>query len=561
MEYNRFVNYLNSLHNYGAKNKNAYAEKNITSEFYDKVVVRSEICDFLIQKLSGEENLVIVLTGHAGDGKTSLQYQVMQELAITLDMKKDVNDVMLPDGRKCRCIKDFSEWTGQKRNKVMEEAIAFYKAHNFVFLVANTGPLIHTFETIVEHDDQEQMKLIEAMDENAGEVTELAGVKFCVINVAGVDNTSFAEQYLKRLTAETLWNPCESCEKKAYCHIYTNCQLIAKNQNQVLDFLKKHYIWQTQYGERMTIRSMTEQLAYMITGGVSCENCQPNKQFAYLFPHLFFGYLGTQQDSKAQKLLAVKAASKQKYDKKRLDADEMLFLHKDYDKVFGREVTRLIEYEKQHNQIEYQKGYSEAIRRMYYFLNIVTDKRQKQQDCKDIFSKNYERYLTLCQSEEETGNQEKQLVLDALSMMYMGKCARGDIPFTLKRENGLTQNVQLVMGMIPSRSLKIKKVKAKGMAYNATTKRYQLAMEMNRRQLQTKLTLPMMNYFEELREGIIATSIDPQLSHGVESLKAEIKECVEENNDYFEMISLSEEMGSGGTVCLEWKEDRISVMR
>ena len=46
-------------------------------------------------------------------------------------------------------------------------------------------------------------------------------------------------------------------------------------------------------------------------------------------------------------------------------------------------------------------------------------------------------------------------------------------------------------------------------------------------------------YFEELRNGIISTNIDPQLSHGVESLKAQLaKECNDDNNDYIEMIVL-----------------------
>ena len=559
MKYNGFVNYLNSLHNYGAKNKNAYAEKNITSEFYEKVVVRSEICDFLIAKLKEQDNLILILTGHAGDGKTSLQYQVMQELGVTLDMTKDINDVAISESRKCRCIKDFSEWTGEKRNAVMEDAIAFYEQGNDVFLVANTGPLMNTFESITKHNEQEQMKLIEAMDENAGNITELAGAKFCVINVAGVDNTSFAEQYLKRVTLPDLWQSCATCEKNEYCHIYSNYRLIAKYQQQVCDFLKKHYIWQTQYGERMTIRSMTEQLAYMITGGINCANCKPNQQFTYLFAHLFFGYHGTLLDERAQKLLAVRAARMQNYDKKRLGADEMLFLNKDYANLFGEEITQLIEYERNNRHLENQPGYSEAIRRMYYFLNIVTDEKQRKQDCKDIFSKNYERYLMLCQSEEIAGNQERQLVLDALSMMYMGRCKKGDIPFTLMRENGLTQNVQLVIGMIPSRKVKIVKVKAKGMAYNANAKRYQLAIEIDGKRLHTKLTLPMMNYFEEVREGVIATNIDPQLSHGVESLKAEIKECVEENTDCFEMISVSDDTSDNNTIRLELDGKRITV--
>ena len=38
---------------------------------------------------------------------------------------------------------------------------------------------------------------------------------------------------------------------------------------------------------------MTEQLAYMITGGMSCEEVTNNDAYKYLFSNLFFGYIGT----------------------------------------------------------------------------------------------------------------------------------------------------------------------------------------------------------------------------------------------------------------------------
>ena len=41
----------------------------------------------------------------------------------------------------------------------------------------------------------------------------------------------------------------------------------------------------------------------------------------------------------------------------------------------------------------------------------------------------------------------------------------------------------------------------------------------------------MLDYFEELKNGVIATNIDPQLSHGVESLKTQISELLEEDED------------------------------
>ena len=54
-----------------------------------------------------------------------------------------------------------------------------------------------------------------------------------------------------------------------------------------------------------------------------------------------------------------------------------------------------------------------------------------------------------------------------------------------------------------------------------------------------KLSLPMIDYFEELRNGVISTNIDPQLSHGIESMKAQLLKVVYIDSDDLEMIVLN----------------------
>ena len=41
----------------------------------------------------------------------------------------------------------------------------------------------------------------------------------------------------------------------------------------------------------------------------------------------------------------------------------------------------------------------------------------------------------------------------------------------------------------------------------------------------------MLDYFDDLKNGIIETIIDPQLSHGVESLKAQLSSIVEKKSE------------------------------
>ena len=70
-----YIDYLNSLHNYNAQNQNAYAERNVENEYYSDVMVKIKLCDFIVNSFS-EIPHIVMLTGHAGDGKTSTMYQV-----------------------------------------------------------------------------------------------------------------------------------------------------------------------------------------------------------------------------------------------------------------------------------------------------------------------------------------------------------------------------------------------------------------------------------------------------------------------------------------------------
>lgn len=135
---------------------------------------------------------------------------------------------------------------------------------------------------------------------------------------------------------------------------------------------------------------------------------------------------------------------------------------------------------------------------------------------------------------------DANLVCDALSMIYMGAINSDsqNIPLTLSRESGLSQNVQLTTGVLMKSSVKIKTKETRDSSFNSENKRYILLLEVDKKRLENELTLPLINYFEELKNGIISTNIDPQLSHGIESLKAELTRIVDNDEDTFDMIIL-----------------------
>lgn len=539
----KYISYLNSLHNYNAQNSNAYGEKNVCSEFFQEVAVKVGLCSYIEMQFLNEEPHVLILTGHAGDGKTSIMYQVLKDFNINFNVEEKITEIFLPEGKKCRCIKDYSELSDTEKLVALKECVELPQKGEFVFMVANTGPLINTFGELFPERERENAKisLIDAMDENAGVVKDINGYKINVINVAAIDNTSFASAFVENIIKDDLWSNCTACDKHEYCYILRNRNLITQNKQRVLEFIEEHYIWLIEHGTRLTIRSMTEQLAYMLTGGMNCDEVVPEELNKYLFFNLFFGYIGLKNNERANSIIAVKEAKECAYDKKRLRADEELLINCDYKISFGDEMnTVLAESYKNDGQVS---GWTEFVRRAYIFVNIETDKDKKSRDSEDIFSKHFEKYLGLRKGKITPSKSDTNLIIDALSMMYMGKIADSDtkeIPITLSKTSGLTQNVQLITGSISARRMNLVQQKTRDSVFDEEHQRYELRLKVEKVVLNTNISLPMLNYFEELRNGIIATNIDPQLSHGVESLKAQLaKECNDEEDDeQFEMIIL-----------------------
>lgn len=542
MKNEKYISYLNSLHNYNAQNPNAYGEKNVGNEFFQEVAVKVGLCAYIEMQLLNEEPHVLILTGHAGDGKTSIMYQVLKDFNVDFNADEKISEIILPTGSKCRCIKDYSELSDAEKLTTLKDCVNLPENGEFVFMVSNTGPLINTFGELFPEEDREMAKieLIDAMDENAGAVKVINGYKINVINVASIDNTSFAVSFVNNLVKDSLWTACSECSKCDYCHIYKNRELIVKNKQRVLEFIRNHYIWLVEHGTRLTIRSMTEQLAYMLTGGIECKQVVPTEKDKYLFFNLFFGYIGLKNNDRANTILAVREAKQCAYDKKRLRADEKLMIDCDYSVSFGNEMnTLLIE---SHKKDGYISGWAEFLRRAYIFTNIETDAENRSRDSEDIFSKQFERYLQLRGGQSTPAKADTNLIVDALSMMYLGKVAdssTSEIPITLNKTSGLTQNVQLVTGSIPTRKLSLIQKETKDSVFDESHKRYELRLKVEKEVLDSVISLPMLDYFEELRNGVISTNIDPQLSHGVESLKAQLaKEYNDEDDDLIEMIVL-----------------------
>lgn len=534
-----FVEYLNTLHNVSANNQSAITELSITNPFFVKTMVQREVGKAIKESLENKPAHIFVLTGHAGDGKTGLLFQTLRSWKV-IDEGKSLGltgIVSLPSGKKLRYVKDFSELSPNDRITCLNRAVVECSQGISTFLVANTGPLILGFEACFSSEVQNQ--LVEAIDSNDGQIKHYDGTPIAVINVATIDNSTFVRPFLKNLLSEDLWSPCKTCEKRDYCVIFANRCIIDQSRERVSDFITKHYVFQQEYGKKLTIRQIVAHLSYSITGGLTCQNIKNSERakFNYLFTNSFFGYKGIHASKDAQTMKAISDVVHAKYDYKRLRADETLFIKGALTDVFTKQIATLLSEEglRCHHSEEWQR----AVRRAYMFLNIDTSETSQKHLVQDVFSVWYPRYLQLRSGQSATSG-DKELIQDALQMIFtesiVGK--EKEIPITMKRENGVSQSVQLVYDSIPKKKIKIEQ---RAVVDYSNTKRYRLYISVNGEMINTDLSLPLFDYFEEIRRGAIATNIDPMLSQGIDSLKAQIISFCESDKPEIELLTLSDD--------------------
>ena len=544
---NEFVQYLNGLHNYNAQNQNAYGERNVESPFYAKTMVPIEICDYILKSI--EENIphIILLTGHAGDGKTSIMFQVLDRLEIHASFSEPIQEVETSSGKKICCIKDFSELSDVNKSKILSEVLELPSKGKFVFMVANTGPLINTFGKIMtDHDKNEvEMSLIEAMDSNDGIIRDLLGYKLMVINIATIENTGFVRKYLEKILAPELWKPCECCEKKEYCHVLLNRNLIESNNERVSEFIEDYYIWQSEYGTRLTIRSMTEHIAYMMTGGDDCGNVSPIMAHEKLFSNLFFGFEGIISNPLADNVLAVRFAKESGLYRRRLRTDEELLIRRNYQHLFGKSLNEIID--KVDIGTKLRKEFDNELRRMYLFMNISSDEQHKK-DLEDIFSKQFLPFIMVRNHGQKPTKSQKNLIIDALRMIYLGTVISNNhtIPITMGTEGGITQSVQLIAGELYEGDIEL----AANRDSALNNGKNNLVLKIKKKDVCT-LTLPMIDHFEELKNGVISTNMDPQLSYGIENLKSRLLELADVDEDKFDFLVMDNKGFTPRTIIIE----------
>jgi len=320
---NPFVGYLNSLQSLGAGNENALAESQACNPHFSHIHVAHPLTQTILSELKNSNGKHVILTGHAGDGKSTIAFEVYkilvdmpaeQSMASQLKPREDIVDKAIS------IIKDLSERHKAEDSALLEELVA---GDNRFLLVTNTGTLLDLFRHHSDFFGMNEVNLesdiLNAISDERGEgVLNLGEAEFRVFNLARMDNLYIARQIFEKMLSPERWTDCSESDCRFSCPIYCNVDLIQCNKQRVLDRIFLAYRRMYEYGTRMTMRQLTEHLAYLLTSGLDeadIESIRKKNQSLlkaeYMFFNRFFGDNGRTIHTSAHQMQAIRKIRQQ----------------------------------------------------------------------------------------------------------------------------------------------------------------------------------------------------------------------------------------------------------
>jgi len=394
---NPFVAYLNTLHSRDAANENALAESQACNPNFSRIHIQHPLVASIADRLTGDSGQSVVLTGHAGDGKSTLALAIYKQLkgrdkqAPLSQPLQRREDIYLPNGINLAIVKDLSEWRTDERDSLLSEVMGNTIR---VLLVTNTGALLDTFCGYAERKGlgnraEWEPRILEAMDAGSSAL-DFESTRLVFLNLALRDNLTLARHIFERMLAQENWDACGSQSCREQCPIYRNVELFRTNSCLAVHRLFLAYRRMYEYGTRLTIRQLTAHLAYLLTAGMEyadirhlAERVDKPLMSEFLFYNRFFGDNGRAEDQAAVRMPVIHEVRAQGFGERPCPATERhlwLLTHSD-DFTLGvplleEEFSKLRRYggqsQEQDNGLTPDQA-REQVRRMLYFLHEYPD--------------------------------------------------------------------------------------------------------------------------------------------------------------------------------------------
>jgi hypothetical protein len=254
----------------------------------DSLNLDTKAHDYLISAVKSGARLV-VLTGDAGHGKTHLCRRLIQhhlgyneeEARKIINTNCDGTGNIPPKGNDCaavplRIYKDFSELDIALGAKEIEKTGS--EKNEVAIICANEGRLREVLEST--NAGAICAKLTNDFSESFNDGLASREGKDHIINlnyqsVASDNGPSLISRTLHEWLKGNRWNICQKCTYHASCPIYRNRNLLSPKDDEKgeLRRAKVESLFATaeRLGSVVTIREMLMATAYIVTGGLTCE--------------------------------------------------------------------------------------------------------------------------------------------------------------------------------------------------------------------------------------------------------------------------------------------------
>lgn len=301
---NPFVAYLNTLQGIDANNKGSLAESQARNPLFKELRVPHPLAAEIINELTGDDGGHVILTGHAGDGKSTLALEIIRALRglppddpIPDGLKK--REAISCGGRTISVVKDLSECTDDERKALVSDMFRTESTERFL-LVSNTGPILTLFRDNRDQTGEDvaavEDRLLDAMDSSKRREFTFGPISFVVHNLARKDNLDLGMSLLEKMVSSSQWGHCQSCAASGRCPLFANRNLFLKFFPLVSQRIWMLYFRAYAYGERFTMRQMSAHFSFLLTGGASCREMAARvasgaevRLERHLFTNLFWG--------------------------------------------------------------------------------------------------------------------------------------------------------------------------------------------------------------------------------------------------------------------------------
>ncbi|MBF0234884.1 MAG: hypothetical protein HQK65_17895, partial [Desulfamplus sp.] len=316
-----FIKYLNSLHNVTPANENALAEAQSQNVFFGSIHVSLELTNSIKNYLTSNGKKHVILTGHAGDGKSTIGLELYKQLInhpIELPLRVPMQPgevVSFKDDLIIHLIKDMSEMSYEDRVQIINSACSNEKNDRY-FIISNTGNLLSTLKEYVVKNKKTwldfESKILSILQKAKPSIFEIDNTDFVIINLAQINNLSTISAFLDKLFNHSYWEKVNQCPYKDICPISLNVRAIKESYKTSKERVLSIYRFLHEYGHRLTLRQITAHIAYSITGSLNCHEIaefsslpSPPEKADFLFHNNFFGFKGAQSAAESHRLIPV----------------------------------------------------------------------------------------------------------------------------------------------------------------------------------------------------------------------------------------------------------------